>query len=242
LPARLIELYTYRQDLVLDPFVGSGTTAVAAVRSGRHYVGYDLDQSYVRLAESRVADERQRLEPGPPGLRVPVRLPAVPAPAPADERAQARAAREGRAAKEIAHGLIEAAGFTGIEQDQRQGGGVEVNVTAYDRRQRLWLFDVAGTFTSFRSGLKRTDTLWKALGKAAVLHQVTRAPLVLLTTDLPPRGSAAEALKELTGPGKPIYAVVEVLKPSSLEVLRALYEGKRTGPAGAGASRRRDHS
>src|ERR1700678_1924553 len=51
LPARLIELYTYRGDLVLDPFVGSGTTAVAAVRSGRYYVGYDLDESYVRLAE-----------------------------------------------------------------------------------------------------------------------------------------------------------------------------------------------
>lgn len=43
LPARLIELYTYRGDLVLDPFAGSGTTAVAAVRSGRHFVCYDLE-------------------------------------------------------------------------------------------------------------------------------------------------------------------------------------------------------
>lgn len=41
LPARLIELYTYRGDLVLDPFAGSGTTAVAALRCGRHYAGYD---------------------------------------------------------------------------------------------------------------------------------------------------------------------------------------------------------
>lgn len=39
LPARLIELYTYREDLVLDPFAGSGTTAVAAVRGGRHFAG-----------------------------------------------------------------------------------------------------------------------------------------------------------------------------------------------------------
>src|SRR6202035_1528418 len=41
LPLRLIELYTFRDDLVLDPFMGSGTTAVAAVRSGRRYAGYD---------------------------------------------------------------------------------------------------------------------------------------------------------------------------------------------------------
>ena len=59
LPARLIGLYTYRDDLVLDPFAGSGTAAVAAVRSGRHYVGYDLDESYIALAEARLAGERR---------------------------------------------------------------------------------------------------------------------------------------------------------------------------------------
>src|SRR6202035_5614256 len=61
LPLRLIELYTYRGDLVLDPFAGAGTTAVAAVQTGRHYVGYDLDDAYIRLAEARVADERQQM-------------------------------------------------------------------------------------------------------------------------------------------------------------------------------------
>src|ERR1700690_2174691 len=60
LPARLIELYTYRHDLVLDPFACSGTTAVAAIRSGRHFAGYDLDGSYIELAEARVEEERQR--------------------------------------------------------------------------------------------------------------------------------------------------------------------------------------
>jgi site-specific DNA-methyltransferase (adenine-specific)/modification methylase len=38
--------------------VGSGSTAVAAVRSGRHYVGYDTDPAYISLAEARIADER----------------------------------------------------------------------------------------------------------------------------------------------------------------------------------------
>jgi len=57
LPQRLIELYTYKGDLVLDPFMGSGSTAVAAVRSARHYVGFDTDPTYVALATSRIAEE-----------------------------------------------------------------------------------------------------------------------------------------------------------------------------------------
>jgi len=54
LPRRFIELYTFDGDLVLDPFMGSGSTAVAAVEGGRHYVGYDTDPAYVALAEERV--------------------------------------------------------------------------------------------------------------------------------------------------------------------------------------------
>jgi DNA modification methylase len=55
LPRRLIELYTYEGDLILDPFIGSGSTAVAAVETGRHYVGFDTDPGYVELAQTRVA-------------------------------------------------------------------------------------------------------------------------------------------------------------------------------------------
>ena len=58
LPERLIQLYTYRGDVVLDPFCGSGTTAVAAVRTGRRYVGYDTDPAYVELARHRVEQEK----------------------------------------------------------------------------------------------------------------------------------------------------------------------------------------
>ena len=60
LPRRLIELYTYAGDLVLDPFIGSGTTAVAAVSTRRHYVGFDTDASYVELAEDRLRAEAVR--------------------------------------------------------------------------------------------------------------------------------------------------------------------------------------
>ena len=55
LPRRLIDLYTYEDDLVLDPFMGSGTTLVASVLCGRRGVGYDLDPDYVALARSRLA-------------------------------------------------------------------------------------------------------------------------------------------------------------------------------------------
>ena len=62
LPERLIRLYSYVGDVVLDPFMGSGSTAVAAARNGRHYVGYDLDPEYVAIAEERVRVEGVRLE------------------------------------------------------------------------------------------------------------------------------------------------------------------------------------
>ena len=55
LPARLIQLYTYERDLVLDPFMGSGTTLVAAIEANRRAVGYDIDPAYVELAKIRIA-------------------------------------------------------------------------------------------------------------------------------------------------------------------------------------------
>ena len=57
LPERFIRFYTYRGDVVLDPFLGSGTTAVAAARNDRRYVGYDTDPAYVDLARERLANE-----------------------------------------------------------------------------------------------------------------------------------------------------------------------------------------
>jgi modification methylase len=57
LPQRFIELYTFEGDLVLDPFMGSGTTAIAAVRTGRHYIGYETDPTYAEKAEQRISAE-----------------------------------------------------------------------------------------------------------------------------------------------------------------------------------------
>ena len=54
LPYRLIQLYSYQDDVILDPFMGSGTTAVSALKSGRKYVGYDISQDYIDLANKRI--------------------------------------------------------------------------------------------------------------------------------------------------------------------------------------------
>ena len=54
LPRRLIQLYTFSEEVILDPFMGSGQTAIAALQSGRHFVGYEIDPEYVKLAERRI--------------------------------------------------------------------------------------------------------------------------------------------------------------------------------------------
>jgi site-specific DNA-methyltransferase (adenine-specific) len=55
LPYRLIQMYTYKGDIILDPFMGSGSTAIAALKSDRKYIGYDIDPEYIKLAEERIA-------------------------------------------------------------------------------------------------------------------------------------------------------------------------------------------
>lgn len=61
LPYRLIQLYTFTEDMVLDPFMGSGSTAVAALKAGRKYIGYEIDSAYIKLAEERVAAYKMQL-------------------------------------------------------------------------------------------------------------------------------------------------------------------------------------
>ncbi len=65
IPGRCIELFTFRDDVVLDPFMGSGSTAVAAVKADRRYVGYDMDPDYVALAEKRVAEAQELVDAEP---------------------------------------------------------------------------------------------------------------------------------------------------------------------------------
>lgn len=54
LPYRLIQLYTFAEEVVLDPFLGSGTTAIAALETGRAFVGYETNPTYVALATQHI--------------------------------------------------------------------------------------------------------------------------------------------------------------------------------------------
>ena len=56
LPRRLIELYSFKGDIILDPFMGSGSTCIAALNSERKYLGIDIDNEYCKLAEKRILD------------------------------------------------------------------------------------------------------------------------------------------------------------------------------------------
>lgn len=62
LPYRLIQLYSFTEDIILDPFMGSGTTAVAALKSGRKYIGYEISKDYVNLANRRILPYKQQTE------------------------------------------------------------------------------------------------------------------------------------------------------------------------------------
>ncbi|MHA1239273.1 MAG: DNA-methyltransferase [Promethearchaeota archaeon] len=62
LPRRLIEFYSYKNDVILDPFIGSGTTALAAIELNRHYVGYEISQEYVDLARKKIKEVKNQLK------------------------------------------------------------------------------------------------------------------------------------------------------------------------------------
>jgi DNA modification methylase len=214
LPLRLIDLYTYEGDVVLDPFMGAGTTAVAALRSGRHFVGYDTDASYVATARERIRAETARRPSGG-------RVRGMAAAAGPDDRF-AKGLADGLLAKEMASLLIELCGFSDIRADVKVPGlGVELHLVGADRAGHEWAFEVVGALTTNRTGLKRADALWRALGRASVVHEGRPdLPLVLITTDRPGKGSAGRrALEAVSGPGRPVFDTIELFDPADRDRL-----------------------
>jgi site-specific DNA-methyltransferase (adenine-specific) len=64
LPSKAIKILTYKNDLVLDCFSGSGTTALSAKKLGRNYIGFELSEEYHRISEERIEeyDKKLRIE------------------------------------------------------------------------------------------------------------------------------------------------------------------------------------
>ena len=234
LPRRLIDLYTYEDDLVLDPFMGSGTTLVASVLCGRRPVGYDLDPDYVELARGRVARthgswrQRQR-----PVMQAPMFDPPAISDAITADAFARQAVESGRKAHDIAAEQLERSGFEILRSPGKlRGTGVQFSFLVEDRIGGEWWVDVAGAFTTVRPGLLRADTLWKALGRASVLAaSAPSARLLLLTPHLPrPRSDGDRTLRTL-GPGT-VFDALELFDESTSARLARYAAGAETPMAG----------
>ncbi len=220
LPSRLIELYTFEGDLVLDPFLGAGTTAVAATRLNRHYVGYDLDEQYLDLARARIARVRDAQGADFRGAE---RDADVDAPAEV-----AALIESGHSATDIARELLTQARFKLIGERVNVSAGFRVAFQVEDASGGSAFVDVAGAYTHFRAGLNRPEVLWHTIGKAAVMHGLGLAPLIILSTGVPdPKSPQSRALRACVGEGRPIAGVFDILDPASRELLRAWIPPRR---------------
>jgi DNA methylase len=206
--------------LVLDPFMGSGSTLVAAARKGRRYVGYDLDPTYVDIAKLRVRDEGTVEPPAPHEQPTPDLGELDFA-----QSFQARATKEGKAAQNLAEDLLTDVGFEIVAKNQRvRGTGVTINFVAKDQDEQEWYFDVSGAFTSTRGGLLRTDTVWKSIGRASVLAANGIERIVFLTSHLPRKGSEGDiALR--TAQQDIVLDVIEMRSDEGYERLRKYAAG-----------------
>jgi DNA modification methylase len=211
LPEQLIRLYTFEDDLVLDPFMGSGSALVAAAQLRRRYVGYDLDAAYVEIARRRVTDAL-RGAPVDPAL--------------------GNGDGDGKAAPKLAEEVLVRAGFEIQQRGRRiRKTGVTVDFVATDAAGDSWFFDVPGGFTSYRGGLIRTDTVWRSLGRASALNKVRGdVPLVFLTTHLPKRPSDGDTALRAAGPDS-CFDVIGLLSVDDVERLaRYARGGARRSP------------
>jgi site-specific DNA-methyltransferase (adenine-specific) len=198
-----MELYTYRGDLVVDPFAGSGSTLVAARRGGRDAVGYDTDPAYVELALARVASEGD---------------------------ADPRRDTDGASASTLARVSLEAAGFRDVRPNRRlRGLGMAVDFTGTDSAGRTWYFDVAGPNSAFRGGMIRSETVWRTLGRAHVMAAGDVAPFVVLTTQLPRPGTEADRALRAPGPGG-LFDAVDLLSDAALARLATYARGRSASP------------
>ena len=189
LPEQLIRLYTYENDLILDPFLGSGSAMVAASRLGRRYIGYDLDPAYVQIARARVAAEGTRTD-DPEG-------------------------DDSLGASRLAGSVLRAAGFTIDSVSPKIAKtGVAVDFRAVDQLGKTWYFKTVGAHMTHRAGMTNAGAVWDTLGRLhAIRDHVDGCPVVLLTTRLPERNSEPSRALRSAGPSA-YFDVIDLLSTS----------------------------
>ena len=155
---RCLHLFTYDGDVVLDPFMGSGTTGVAAKRTSRHFVGYDTEPAYVHQARERIES------------LAPVELP------------------DRRTVKDMARALLVQSGFDSLDDNARIAPGVKVSVRGTRADGVTQLFEFGGVHTPARPGLSRIETVWKTVAKAAILREANSGESLIVLTSGTVRG------------------------------------------------------
>jgi len=242
LPRRLIDLYTYEGDIVLDPFLGAGTTLVAAERTGRRGIGYDLDPRYIDIANSRLETERgrRRVRPGEDGTGEALSFDIPDLPDERIEHFQARATSEGKKAQDLARQVLESCGFRIVDENHKiPKTGVQFNFLIEDAPgSHIYHVDVSGAFTTVRPGLMRTDTLWKTLGRAHVLMANTNAAsdanhprLLVLTSNLPRPNSPGDRALRAVGAWN-VFDAVEMFDHAGVARLQQYAAGAMSPASG----------
>ncbi|QGG95961.1 DNA-methyltransferase [Actinomarinicola tropica] len=225
LPEQLIRLYTYAGDLVLDPFMGSGSTLVAAARLDRRYVGYDLDPEYAEIARRRVAEEADGAARGA------THAAADDDDEPGEVAPVGEAAAAGMAASRLAVEALRAAGFE-VQAEGRKLPRTSTTGTilADDRRGRRWHVRVAGPHVAHRGGLLRNEVVWRTLGEAAAIRgRYPDVPVLVLTTAVPKRSSEGAVALRAAGPAA-VFDVVDVRSADGLDRLAAYATGEQAAP------------
>ena len=173
---------------VLDPFMGSGSTLVAAAQLSRRYVGYDLDPTFVELARTRVAEEGEPV---------------------------ASKNDEGHSLSSLCEDALLAAGFTISAKDKRiSKTGLSVDFLVTDLNGEPWYIEMGGHATAHRSGLSRQETVLRLLGRASALRGRlgSDARIVVLCAALPEPRSESDTVLRAAGPNQ-IFDVIDVFDP-----------------------------
>ena len=119
--------------------------------------------------------------------------------------------REGKKVQDLARAALESAGFKVVKAKPKiTTVGIQYNFLVENQRGKSWYVDVSGAFTTVRPGLQRTETLWKALGRAHVLRMAQlETPLLILTSNLPKPGSEGWKALKAVGPGT-VFDAIEI--------------------------------